>query len=139
MASLDPQSALFTTAQVRALDQAAIGDGIAGIELMERAARAALDALRRRWPQARRVRVLCGPGNNGGDGFLLAALARAAGLQADVIALSARPSGDAARARERFTGEGGQVSSITGALPEADVYVDALFGSGLNRAPAGDA
>ena len=139
MASLDPQSALFTTAQVRALDQAAIGDGIAGIELMERAARAALDALRRRWPQARRVRVLCGPGNNGGDGFLLAALARAAGLQADVIALPARPSGDAARARERFTGEGGQVSSITGSLPEADVYVDALFGSGLNRAPAGDA
>lgn len=139
MVNLDPQTALFTTAQVRALDQAAIGDGIAGIELMERAARAALDALRRRWPQARRVRVLCGPGNNGGDGFLLAALARAAGLQADVIALPAQPSGDAARARERFTGEGGQVSSVTGSLPDADVYVDALFGSGLNRAPAGDA
>lgn len=139
MPNLDPQSALFTTAQVRALDQAAIGDGIAGIELMERAARAALDVLRRRWPQARSLCVLCGPGNNGGDGFLLAALARAAGLQAGVIALPGQPSGDAARARERFTGGGGKVSSATGHLPDADVYVDALFGSGLNRAPAGDA
>ena len=139
MPNLDPQSALFTTAQVRALDQAAIGDGIAGIELMERAARAALDALRQRWPQARGVCVLCGPGNNGGDGFLLAALARTAGLQADVIALPGRPSADATQARERFTGDGGQVSSATGPLPDADVYVDALFGSGLNRAPAGDA
>ncbi|HKZ11063.1 MAG TPA: NAD(P)H-hydrate dehydratase [Rhodanobacteraceae bacterium] len=139
MANLDPQSALFTTAQVRALDQAAIGDGIAGIELMERAARAALAALQRRWPQARTLCVLCGPGNNGGDGFLLAALARAAGLQASVIALPGQSAGDAAQARERFTGEGGQLSSMTEQLPEADVYVDALFGSGLNRAPAGDA
>lgn len=139
MANLDPQSALFTTAQVRALDQAALGDGIAGIELMERAARAALAALQRRWPQARTLCVLCGPGNNGGDGFLLAALARAAGLQASVIALPGQSSGDAAQARECFTGEGGQVSSMTEQLPEADVYVDALFGSGLNRAPAGDA
>lgn len=139
MANLDPQSALFTTAQVRALDQAALGDGIAGIELMERAARAALAALQRRWPQVRTLCVLCGPGNNGGDGFLLAALARAAGLQASVIALPGQSSGDAAQARECFTGEGGQVSSVTEQLPEADVYVDALFGSGLNRAPAGDA
>ncbi|HJR13556.1 MAG TPA: NAD(P)H-hydrate dehydratase [Rhodanobacteraceae bacterium] len=139
MANLDPQSALFTTAQVRALDQAAIGDGIAGIELMERAARASLDALRRRWLQARSLCVLCGPGNNGGDGFLLAALARAAGLQASVIALPGQPSGDAALARERFVGDGGEMSSVTEKLPDADVYVDALFGSGLNRAPAGDA
>jgi NAD(P)H-hydrate epimerase len=139
MANLDPQSALFTTAQVRALDQAAIGDGIAGIELMERAARAALDVLRRRWPQARSVCVLCGPGNNGGDGFLSAVLARAAGLQASVIALPGQSSGDAALARERFAREGGEISSVTDKLPDADVYVDALFGSGLNRAPAGDA
>jgi NAD(P)H-hydrate epimerase len=139
MANLDPQSALFTTAQVRALDQAAIGDGITGIELMERAARAALDVLRRRWPPARNVCVLCGPGNNGGDGFLSAALARAAGLQASVIALPGQSSGDAALARERFAREGGEISSVTDKLPDADVYVDALFGSGLNRAPAGDA
>ncbi|TAN05375.1 MAG: NAD(P)H-hydrate dehydratase [Rhodanobacteraceae bacterium] len=134
----DPQTALYTTAQVRALDRAAIAGGIPGIELMERAARAALDVLRRRWSQARTLCVLCGPGNNGGDGFLLAALARAAGLQAQVIATTPMSSGDAGLARERFLREGGALASLQD-LPDADVYVDALFGSGLNRAPAGDA
>jgi len=53
--------------------------------------------------------------------------------------LPGQPSGDAALARERFAREGGEISSVTEKLPDADVYVDALFGSGLNRAPAGDA
>ncbi|MGH8182515.1 MAG: NAD(P)H-hydrate dehydratase [Rhodanobacteraceae bacterium] len=134
----DPQATLYTTAQVRALDQAAIAGGIPGIGLMERAARAALDALRRRWPQACTLCVLCGPGNNGGDGFLLAALARAAGLHAHVIATTPASSGDAGLARERFLREGGVLSPAQ-SLPEADVFVDALFGSGLNRAPDGEA
>jgi len=134
----DPQTALCTTAQVRALDRAAIEAGIAGIELMERAARAALDVLRQRWPQARTLCVACGPGNNGGDGFLLAALAREAGLQASVVALGDHAPGDAGLARKRFLGEGGALASAA-ALADADVCVDALFGSGLNRAPAGDA
>jgi NAD(P)H-hydrate epimerase len=139
MADSDPQLTLYTTAQVRALDGAAIDGGIAGIELMERAARAALDVLRRRWPQARTLCVVCGPGNNGGDGFLLAALARAAGMHAHVIATSGQATGDAALARERCVREGSQVALAAGSLPDADVYVDALFGSGLNRAPSGDA
>lgn len=134
MAPPDPQTALYTTAQVRALDRAAIDGGIPGIELMEGAARAALDVLRRRWPQARNVCVLCGPGNNGGDGFLLAALARAAGLQAHVMAVGEHSTGDAALARARFLREGGVLLPTT-TLQEADLYVDALFGSGLNRAP----
>ncbi len=134
----DPPTALFATAQARALDRAAIDGGIGGIELMERAARAALDDLRRRWHEARTLCVLCGPGNNGGDGFLLAALARAAGLRVNVIALSEHASGDAALARERFVAEGGTLLPER-TLPAADVYVDGLFGSGLNRAPGGDA
>ena len=139
MASPDPQFALYTAAQVRTLDRAAIAEGIAGIELMERAARAALDVLRRRWPQAQTLCVVCGPGNNGGDGFLLAALACMAGMRAHVIATSEHSTGDAALARERCVREGGQVVLAAASLPEADVYVDALFGSGLNRAPTGDA
>lgn len=135
----DPQTILYTNAQVRALDRAAIGGGIPGIELMQRAAGAALTELRRRWPQARSIGVLCGPGNNGGDGFLLAALARAEGLQASVMATSEAASGDAALARERFLREGGEVARADSGLPPADVYVDGLFGSGLNRAPGGDA
>lgn len=138
MPSPDMQAALYTTAQVRALDRAAVEHGIPGIELMERAARAALDALRRRWPRAQTLCVLCGPGNNGGDGFLLAALARTAGMQASVLATGADAAGDAALARGRFVREGGAWLPAS-VLPEADVYVDALFGSGLNRAPSGDA
>jgi NAD(P)H-hydrate epimerase len=141
MPTTDPQAALYTTAQVRAFDRAAIDGGIAGVELMERAARAALEVLRRRWPQAQTVCVACGPGNNGGDGFLLAALACMAGLRVNVIATSEDSTGDAALARERCMREGGQVTlaASTSTLPDADVYVDALFGSGLNRAPSGDA
>ena len=139
MPNPDPQTALYTTAQVRAFDAAAIAGGIPGIELMERAARAALATLRQRWPQARHLCVVCGPGNNGGDGFLLAALARVAGWQADVIATSEKSGGDAALARARCVREGGSIVPATAPLPEADVYVDALFGSGLNRAPGGEA
>jgi len=139
MPSPDPQTALYATAQVRALDQAAIAGGMAGIELMERAAHAALDVLRRRWPQAQTLCVVCGPGNNGGDGFLLAALACMAGMRAHVIATGEHSTGDAALARELCVREGGQVVHASASLPDADVYVDALFGSGLNRAPSGDA
>lgn len=139
MPTPDPQAALYTTAQVRAFDAAAIAGGIPGIALMERAAGAALTELRQRWPQARALGIVCGPGNNGGDGFMLAALARAAGLRAQVIAVSGHAGGDAALARERWIREGGTLLPVEAALPAADVYVDGLFGSGLNRAPTGAA
>ncbi|TAN06969.1 MAG: NAD(P)H-hydrate dehydratase [Rhodanobacteraceae bacterium] len=133
----DPQTTLYTTAAVRALDRAAIAGGIAGIDLMHRAAQAVFGQLRRRWPDARSVCVLCGPGNNGGDGFLVATLARAAGLQVSVLALGGQSTGDAGLARAGFLRAGGTVVAAGAALPDADVYVDALFGSGLNRVPAG--
>ncbi|HEX7732640.1 MAG TPA: NAD(P)H-hydrate epimerase, partial [Rhodanobacter sp.] len=77
---------LYTVTQVRALDRRAIEAlGVPGFELMRRAAWAGLSSLRRHWPQARRIAVHCGPGNNGGDGFLLAALAREAGLHVEVL------------------------------------------------------
>ncbi|HKY91209.1 MAG TPA: NAD(P)H-hydrate epimerase, partial [Nevskiaceae bacterium] len=61
---------LYSAAQVRALDARAIQDlGVPGYTLMQRAAQASFDVLRARWPRARRLAVLCGPGNNGGDGF----------------------------------------------------------------------
>lgn len=138
MTDIDAKTALYTTEQVRALDRAAISGGITGIELMQRAAAAAFASLRRRWPQAQSVCVLCGPGNNGGDGFLVAKLAREAGLQATVIALADASVGDAAEARARCSGAGVMIARGT-SLPPADTYVDALFGSGLNRAPEGDA
>ncbi|MFK2929455.1 NAD(P)H-hydrate dehydratase [Dyella agri] len=129
---------LYTVAQVRALDRHAIeGLGVPGFELMRRAAWAALSSLRRHWPQARRIAVHCGPGNNGGDGFLLATLAREAGLHAEVLALDETSSGDAALARQAWKDAGGSVRiwRVGEALPEADVHVDALYGTGLRRAP----
>ncbi|WP_114239439.1 NAD(P)H-hydrate dehydratase [Dyella sp. C9] len=132
---------LYTVEQVRALDHHAIHElGIPGYELMERAAAAALVCLRAHWPQARRIAVYCGVGNNGGDGFLLAALAREAGLHAEVVALGESRGEDAQRARRVFEQAGGVVHVWRGqpVLPDAQVQVDALFGTGLQRALAPD-
>lgn len=133
---------LYTVAQVRALDRRAIdGLGVPGIELMRRAAWAALASLRRHWPLAQRLAVYCGSGNNGGDGCLLAKLAREAGLQVEVFALGGVPCGDAAQAWQEWKDVGGRARAWRAgdALPEVDVHVDALYGTGLNRAPQDDA
>ncbi|NUR22366.1 NAD(P)H-hydrate dehydratase [Frateuria sp.] len=131
--------ALYTVAQVRMLDRRAIEDlGIPGYELMRRAAAAAFAGLRRCWPQAQRIAVYCGPGNNGGDGFLLALLAREAGLAVEALTLAdASGEGDAVRARDACRQGGVPVRrwDETSALPEADVHVDALSGTGLDRPP----
>ena len=130
---------LYTVEQVRALDRRAIDVlGIPGYELMQRAAAAALVCLRQQWPRARRLAVYCGPGNNGGDGFLLAALAREAGMHVEVIALGESRGDDAMRARQEFEQGGGAVQPWRddSPLPAVDVQVDALFGIGLQRALA---
>jgi NAD(P)H-hydrate epimerase len=137
-----PASTLHTVEQVRRIDQAAIRDQrIAGIELMQRAADAALAMLRRRWPQARRLRVVAGNGNNGGDAFLLAHGARAAGMQVELLALNGQSRGDAAVARRRWLDGGGRVlAPEEGMQPDsAEVLVDGLFGVGLSRAVEGPA
>jgi NAD(P)H-hydrate epimerase len=128
---------LYTVEQVRALDRRAIEElGIPAYELMQRAAAAALVCLRQHWPQARRIAVYCGPGNNGGDGFLLGALAREAGIHAEVFALGESRGDDAIRARREFEHGGGTIVAWneTVALPPVDVHVDALYGTGLQRA-----
>src|SRR5215813_1091422 len=79
--------ALYSTAQVRALDAHAINElGIPGYTLMKRAGEAALRYLRTRWPMAHRIVIVCGSGNNGGDGYVLARFAQAAGLTVSVLA-----------------------------------------------------
>lgn len=111
---------------------------IPGYELMRRAGSAAFDLLRRRWPDARRIAVLCGTGNNGGDGYVVAKLAREAGSEVAVFALgSPREGSEAAQACADWRAGGGEVSPIDAARSQADVYVDALFGIGFARAPDG--
>ena len=140
MSAQSHSSRLHTVDQVRRIDETAIrGHGIAGIELMQRAADAAYAVLRRRWPTARRLLVVAGSGNNGGDAFLLAQKARAAGLDVELVALGGESQGDAATARSRWLGDGGTIilAEEDMRLADADVVVDGLFGVGLSRAPEG--
>jgi NAD(P)H-hydrate epimerase len=129
---------LHTVAQLRVMEGAALAAlGISGHELMRRAASAALNSLRRHWPQLQQICIHCGPGNNGGDGFLLGVLAREAGLQVELVALSATAHGDAVLARAAWEAGGGKVQlwDADDVLPAAELHVDALYGIGLNRAP----
>ena len=96
---------VYTPANVRELDRIAIEEiGIPGYTLMSRAGEAAFAATRKRYPEARRWLVLCGAGNNAGDGYVIARLARQAQLDVTVVALSDphRLQGDAARAWEDY-------------------------------------
>lgn len=129
-------TSLYTAAQVRAVDRAAIERlGIPAFELMQRAAAAAYAALRRRWPQARRVALLAGSGNNGGDAFLLGRLALRDGWAVDAIALSERSSGTAEQARAAYVEAGGRIriAGDDAGLHDAEVCIDGLFGTGLGR------
>ena len=136
-ASMHVQSgALYTAAQVRGFDRRATDEfGVPGYELMTRAARATLDALLSAWPESHSLTVLCGTGNNGGDGFTLARLARERGLGVRVVSLgyTAALRGDAQRAWQDYARGGGRLTQWTPAALDSDVVVDALFGTGLGR------
>jgi NAD(P)H-hydrate epimerase len=136
---MDSGEPLHDTATVRALDRAAIEGGIPAFELMRRAAQAAFLALRRAWPDAGRVAVACGSGNNGGDGFLLACLLREAGLHVHVgaAAASATTSAEARQARAAWERHGPVLGLHQLHAHAADVAVDALLGIGLAQAPQG--
>ncbi|HUO81257.1 MAG TPA: NAD(P)H-hydrate dehydratase [Gammaproteobacteria bacterium] len=133
---------IYEAARVRELDRLAIEEvGIAGYTLMSRAGRAAFLAMRERWPDSGRVLVLCGSGNNGGDGYVLARHAIERGLHVTVAALTPpeRLRGDAARAWSDFTASGARAIAWDERLLDEDcVVVDALLGTGLERPLEGD-
>ncbi|MEL6214141.1 MAG: NAD(P)H-hydrate epimerase, partial [Pseudomonadota bacterium] len=128
---------IFSANGVRELDQRAIDQfGVPGYTLMRRAGAAALSVMNQRYPGLRSLLVLCGGGNNAGDGYVVARLARAAGLAVRVVAFSDPEdlSGDAARAYEEFAAAGGRLRAWDPALVEGvGMVVDALIGSGLKR------
>ncbi|MCZ7844652.1 MULTISPECIES: NAD(P)H-hydrate dehydratase [Stenotrophomonas maltophilia group] len=133
---------LFDSAAARALDaQASTLAGDAGWGLMAQAGQAAWQCLLQHWPQAQRIGVVVGAGNNGGDGLVLARHALQAGREVRVIALPGRAPSTALaqRATSEFRSDGGAITEFDGALPEADLWVDALFGLGFDRAPEGAA
>jgi NAD(P)H-hydrate epimerase len=129
--------ALYRAEQVRAMDRYAIEQlKIPGSVLMQRAGSAAFSVLTRHWPQARSIAVVCGGGNNGGDGYVVARLALDCGFAVKVFALSppARLSGDAWLAFEAYRSAGGEVNeTLPASFAGFEVVVDALLGTGLDR------
>ncbi|MDE2089857.1 MAG: NAD(P)H-hydrate epimerase, partial [Gammaproteobacteria bacterium] len=133
--------ALYRAEQVRELDRVAIQEyGIPGAVLMERAGSAAFGVLRQRWPQARAITLLCGIGNNGGDGFVVARRARETGLDVRVLQLgdASRLHGDALSAARALQAAGVEIHPWKNQrLDGVDVIVDALLGTGLEREVSG--
>lgn len=146
---------LLTAAQMRAIEQAAIASGqVTGLELMERAGRGVVEAIFEEWPELKatshRAVVLCGPGNNGGDGFVVARLLKEWGwlVRVTFFGQPDRQPADAARMRDLWLAAEGEMATVS--LPiERDWYqpamwsdelhgghalvIDALFGTGLTR------
>jgi len=132
---------LYSAAAVRELDRRAIEvHGVSGYTLMQRAAAMAWTALSDRWPQSRVIAVVCGSGNNGGDGYEIARLASAAGRRVRVFEIDdLQRQGDAATARAAWLHQGGVERFGVDCLDGVEIIVDALFGIGLSRAPQGAA
>jgi NAD(P)H-hydrate epimerase len=126
------QTALLTVAQMTEADRAAIVAGTPGSLLMQNAGNAVAREITRRW-SPRPVSVLCGPGNNGGDGFVVALALAQAGWSVRVALLGRKEnlSGDARVHAELWSGSLERVTP--GVLEGAALVVDALFGSGLSR------
>lgn len=140
---------IHTPAEMRALEQRAIEAGeVTGLQLMERAGRGVVEAVFGKWPElhqgARRAVVLCGPGNNGGDGFVIARLLQGRGWTVDVLLLGSPETlpPDAQRNCDIWRANGRQIAPLTLEAAERlagpDLAVDAMFGTGLNRAIARD-
>lgn len=127
---------IITVAQMRAIDAAAAASGVATRTLMENAGRRVAEAIAARFSPAPTA-VLCGPGNNGGDGWVAARHLRDMGWPAWVETLTPRAAlrGDAADAANAWTGD---VHPLGEGNPMAELFVDALFGAGLSRALDGE-
>ncbi|MEM6774999.1 MAG: NAD(P)H-hydrate dehydratase [Pseudomonadota bacterium] len=128
---------LYTAEQSRAVDRCAIDiHGIPGEQLMARAARAAFERLLQEFGAPECLQILYGPGNNGGDGLLLAVLAQGRGIPVRLYALGGGArSADARRAEERARGVGVEPLPFTpGVLEDRGVLVDAMLGTGTSGA-----
>jgi NAD(P)H-hydrate epimerase len=138
------QTPLYDAAGARAIDAHAIDDlGIAGIDLMRAAAAAAERVVRGRFPRALRIVVVCGSGNNGGDGYEVARLLREHGRDTRIVRVTTRAAaGDAAITLDAAITAGVPVDErpdgdLNDLLDQADLVVDALLGTGATGAPSG--
>ncbi|MFN8901050.1 MAG: NAD(P)H-hydrate dehydratase [Lysobacteraceae bacterium] len=134
-----PGLPLFRAATVRAIERDAAASGVDAAQLMARAGEAAAAECRRRWPLAVQLGVLCGTGNNGGDGYVAAERLKRAGLEVHVVAVGEPRTPESRAACEAWRATGGATIDMALPWPAVDVWIDALFGTGLSRPPEGDA
>ena len=139
---------LLTAAQMRAIETAAIESGeVTGLELMECAGRGVVEAIFEEWPElaatSHRAVVLCGPGNNGGDGFVVARLLKEWGWDVEVFLYGdpGKLPPDARVNYERWRKIGDVREACDEAMRDAidtlgaeDLVLDAFFGTGFSRA-----
>ncbi len=132
---------IYAVKSVRQVDQVAVNEsGISGYTLMTRAAQAALGVAQAGFPAAKRWQIICGAGNNAGDGYVLARLAAERDIRAAVLTVISPESlkGDAAKACLDFAAAGGVIADYEGTLDcDADLLIDALLGSGIVRSVEG--
>ena len=143
---------LYTAEDVRRLDQAIMdAEQVSDYELMQRAAFSAFIVQRQRWPRLRHLLVVCGAGNNGGDGYELASIAHEHGIEVVVVAVSdpARLKGAAAQAYQQmaqkpitiFYDNSQVITALNQAveqMPQIDLVIDAILGTGLKGAVRGE-
>lgn len=130
---------LLTTDQMAEADRCAVALGVRSLTLMENAGRAVADEATKMVPKGGNIIVLCGPGNNGGDGFVAARLLKEGGYDVRVSCLVPADAlkGDAAEMARLWDGEISPFGDNRASGPA--LYIDALFGAGLSRKLTGDA
>lgn len=127
---------LFLPQQVYELDRLAIlQDGQPALQLMQKAASAVWQSIQLRWPALHKVVVFAGPGNNGGDAFAVASLAKKSGIEVDLFTLGdlSQQSEEASFYRQQWEEAGGMTNQWSGSCPDCDLIVDGMLGIGLNK------
>ena len=133
---------IYLANQVRELDRIAIEEfKVPGFTLMQNAGAAAFAVIQEVWPRAQRIIVLAGAGNNGGDGYVIARLAMDANKQVEIIQVGdhANLVGDAKKAHDLYVEWGGQCGKFNmHSIPDCDLIIDAMLGTGLTRTVKGN-
>jgi NAD(P)H-hydrate epimerase len=133
---------IYTAEQIRHIEHIAAEEhNLSSAKLMTRAGAATLTLLKQRWPEAKHLLILCGLGNNGGDGFELARQAAANGYQITLLQIGGDTvlAKTAAAAKDALLLTDVKIQRFQKELPSADLIIDALFGAGINRAIDGEA
>tara|TARA_R110002050_G_scaffold268113_1_gene410003 strand:+ start:56335 stop:57825 length:1491 start_codon:yes stop_codon:yes gene_type:complete len=132
---------LYTAEQIRELERIVIEQHhISAAKLMARAGAAALSSIKNNWRQAERLLIICGIGNNGGDGFELARQALAHDYRVSIIQVGddSKMSAESTAARDALLISGAEIHRFNNKLPSTDIIVDALLGTGLDRECTGE-